>query len=247
LYTRAPSPSFVEKNTRIMKTQLKNGLILGMIFLSANVFAQTTEVVETSEGKKKSPTTHLRLLLNIVNTNLDYGQSGSELWSHKSSNRGLQAGASFQAGITSRISVLSEFYYMRKGGQINAANSQTGSKATLRFHALEVPVLARFHFGKFHVNAGPSLAYNLSGRMKTEGTSSSLSFNRSSDGYRRLDAGVQFGGGYQFKIKQKTLVLDIRYSRGLTNLSRSQEIYNRYLNVSLQVINPWKVNPLARK
>jgi hypothetical protein len=230
-----------------MKTQLQNGLILGMIILSANVFSQTSEVIETGEGKKGVPTTYLRLLLNLVNTNLDYGQSGSELWSHKTSNRGLQGGASFQAGITSWVSVLSELYYMRKGGQINAAYSQTGSKATLRFHTLEVPVLARFHFGKFHVNAGPSLSYNLSGKMKTEGTSTSLSFNKTNGGFRRFDAGVQFGGGYQFKIKKKDFVLDIRYSHGLTNLSRSQEMYNRYVNVSLQVINPWKINPLAKK
>ena len=76
-----------------MKTQLQNGLILGMIILSANVFAQTNEVIETGEGRKEVPTTYLRLLLNLVNTNLDYGQSGSELWNHKTSNRGLQGGA----------------------------------------------------------------------------------------------------------------------------------------------------------
>ena len=230
-----------------MKTQLQNGLILGMIFLSANVFAQTTEVIETADGQKGVPTTYLRLLLNLVNTNLDYGQSGSELWSHKTSNRGLQGGVSFQAGVTSHLSLLTELYYMRKGGQINAAHSATGSETTLRFHTLELPVLARFHFGKFHVNAGPSLAYNLSGKMKTEGTSTSLSFNNSNNGFRRFDAGLQFGGGYQFKIKQKDFVLDVRYSHGLTNLSRSQEMYNRYVNISLQVINPWKINPLAKK
>ena len=218
-----------------------------MILLTTNVFAQTTEVVETGQGSKSVPTTYLRLLLNMVHTNLDYGQSSSEIWGHNTSNRGLQAGFSFQAGITSRVSLLSELYYMTKGGQINAAHSSTGSKADLRFYTLEVPVLARFHFGKFHVNAGPSLAYNLSGKRKEEGSSTSLSFERSGDGFRRLDAGVQFGGGYQFNIKQKTLVLDIRYSRGLTNLSRSQDMSHRFLNISLQVINPWKINPLAKK
>lgn len=217
-----------------------------MILLSTNVFAQTNEVIQTGEDNKKAPTTYLRLLLNLVNTNLDYGQSGSELWSYKTSNRGLQAGASFQAGITSRLSVLSELYYIRKGGKVNPY-SENGGKATLRFHALEVPLLARVHFGKFHVNAGPSLAYNLSGTMKTGDTSTPLSFAKTNGRFRRFDAGVQFGGGYHFKIKQKDLVLDIRYSRGLTNLSRREEMYNRYINISLQVINPWKINPLEPK
>ena len=230
-----------------MKTQLKTGLILGMIILNVNLFGQTTEVTETSEGRKAVPTTYLRLLLNMVNTNVDYGQSSGELWGHKTSNRGLQAGASFQAGITSRISLLSELYFMRKGGQVNASNSLSGTKEDLRFYTVEIPALARFHLGKFHVNAGPSLAYNLSGKRKAEHASTSLSFDNSKEGFKRFDAGVQVGGGYQFKIKQKALVLDIRYSRGLTNISRSQEMYNRYLNLSLQVINPWKINPLAKK
>ena len=218
-----------------------------MILLSANVFGQTTEVIETSEGKKSVPSTYLRLLLNLINTNVDYGQSSSELWGHKTSNRGLQAGLSFQGGITSKLSFVSEIYFLTKGGQLNASNTVSSNKADLRFYTLEAPVLARFHFGRFHVNAGPSLAYSLSGKSKTEGSSTSLSFNKSNEGFKRFDAGLQFGGGYQFKIKQKTLVLDIRVSRGLTNISRSQEVHNRFLNVSLQVINPWKINPLAKK
>jgi hypothetical protein len=230
-----------------MKTQLKKGLVLGMIFLSANVFAQSNEVAEKSEGNKTAPSTYLRLMLNLVNTNLDYGQPGSQLWGHKTSNRGLQAGASFQAGITSRVSLLSEFYFLTKGGQLQADNALTSTETTLRFYTLELPVLARVHFGKFHINAGPSLAYNLSGKMKIEGSSTRVAFNHSSEGFRRLDAGMQFGGGYRFKIKQKDLALDIRYSHGLTNLSRSHDISNRYVNISLQVINPWKINPLGKK
>ena len=229
-----------------MKTQLKKGLILGMIFLCGNAFGQTNESTEKSQGNQAAPSTYLRLLLNMVNTNLDYGQPGRQLWDHKTSHRGLQVGVSFQAGITSKISLLPELYFMVKGGQIYA-DPQIASKTTLRFYTLELPVLARFHFGKFHVNAGPSLAYNLSGRRKMEGSSTALSFNNSSEGFRRLDAGVQIGGGYRFKIKQKNLVLDLRYARGLTNVSRGQEMYNRYLTISLQVINPWKINPFGEK
>lgn len=229
-----------------MKTQLQKGLILGMIILSGTAFGQTNQPTEKGQAKPAAPSTHLRLMLNLVNTNLDYGQATSKLWDHKTSNRGIQAGVSFQAGITSRISLLPELYFMVKGGQIQA-DLQTGGKTTLRFYTLELPVLARFHFGKFHVNAGPSLAYNLSGKRKMEGSSTALAFNHSSEGFRHLDAGMQVGGGYRFKIKQKSLVLDIRYSKGFTSLSRSQELHNRYVNISLQVINPWKINPLGRK
>jgi hypothetical protein len=219
-----------------------------MLFLSLKVLAQTTEVkIDEPMGEKKAPVTHFGLLVNLVNSNIDYGQSSSEMWGRKSSSRGLQAGATFQAGISPRISLVSELYYMRKGGQINAANSPTGSDATLRFHTLEMPVLARVHVGKFHVNAGPSITYNLSGKLKSEVSSTALLFNNSEEGFKRFDAGVQFGGGYKFRIKQKQLVVDLRYSRGLTSLSQSREMHSQYLNLSLQIVNRWKTNPFARR
>jgi hypothetical protein len=238
--------SFVQKTN--MKALLGNGIVLGMLLLATNSFAQTKDI-SSNETKdvKKSPNTYLGLLLNFVSSNVDYGQSSSELWSNKSSSRGLQIGATFQAGLTSRISIVSEFYYLRKGGQIDAATSPTGSNTMLRFHTLELPVLARIHFGRFHANAGPSLSYNLSGKLKSEGSSTSMSFNNSHDGFKRFDAGLQFGGGYKFKIKQKHLLLDLRYSRGLVNLSESQEIHSQYINVSLQFVNLWKTNPFAIK
>jgi hypothetical protein len=136
---------------------------------------------------------------------------------------------------------------MRKGGQVNAAYSPTGSNTMLRFHALEMPVLARIHLGKFHLNAGPSVTYNLSGKLKGEGSWTSMSFKNSAEGFKRFDAGLQFGGGYNFKIKKKHVTLDLRYSRGLIDLSQSQGMKSQYLNVSLQFIKPWKTNPLAKK
>jgi hypothetical protein len=230
-----------------MKTQFRNGLIAGMVILSMNLVAQTSESKVNGTEQKKSPQSHLGLLLNLVTTTIDYGQSSGNIWSNKTSSKGLQLGATFQACITSRLSLVTEFYYLRKGGRLNANSSPTGANTTLRFHTLEVPVMARVHFGKFHINAGPSLTYNLSGKLKSEGSSTSMSFNNSATGFKRFDAGLQVGGGYKFNIKKKQLVIDLRYSRGLTNLSQSQEVYSRYLNLSLQIVNPWKTNPLAAK
>ncbi len=228
-----------------MKAQITKIIILGMMFLGANAYAQSDESVQQ---KKPVQVSYLRPLLNMVNTNVDYGQSTGDLWGHKTSTRGVQVGASFQAGITSRFSMVFELYYLTRGGQIDAQHSLEGSKTDLRFYTLETPVLARLHLGRIHLNAGPSITYNLSGKAKTEGATTSLSFDASSpNGFKRFDAGVQLGGGYKFMIKQKSLVLDVRYSRGLTILSRSEEMYSRYINISLQVINPWKINPLAGK
>jgi len=61
-----------------------------------------------------------------------------------------------------------------------------------------------------------------------------------------MDAGIQFGAGFRFKVKQKDVVLDTGYTYGLSNFSNGREMINRYLNISLHFSKPWKTNPLGR-
>ncbi len=226
-----------------MKKAAQLGIILGMIILSGNSFGQSTDSMKV----KAAPKTYLVLVLNLVNTNMNYGKANSSLADYKKAVLGGQLGVSFQAGITSSFSMVSEFYFIMKGGQLKANSPLTIGNNTLRFYTLELPVLARYNFGRYYVNAGPSIAYNMSGTRKFEDVSSSLSFSDQAGGFKRLDVGIQAGAGYRFHLKKRSLVLDVRYSYGLTNISRSEEMYNRYLNVSLHVSNPWKSNPFGRR
>ena len=230
-----------------MKKTVQTGIILGMIFLSATTFGQTkgSESKKVNEGKKTAKT-YLDLMVNVVSTNLNYGGSNSDLSDYKKSNNGIQAGASFQAGITPYFSLVSELYFMRKGGKLKADNPLTNSESTLHLNTLELPLLARFHFGKFYVNAGPSIAYTLSGDWKINDKTTKLSFNNSTEGYKRFDAGIQAGGGFEFPFKQRRIALDIRYNYGLTNISYNKEMYNRAVMISVHFSKPWKTNPLAK-
>ena len=229
-----------------MKKNLQAVIIISMIVLSTNVFGQTSEVgSEKIKVAESTQNTYLDLLLNVVGTNLNYGSSNSALSDYKRAVLGVQVGASFQAGITSKLSVVSEFYFMMKGGELKANNPLSPYKTTLRLYTLELPVLARFNLGKFYVNAGPSIAYSLNGTKKINEESTNVSFTNSGDALKRWDASIQMGGGYRFKIKQKYVVLDMRYTYGLTNISYSQEMYNRNLNISLHISAPWKTNPLG--
>lgn len=231
-----------------MKKKLQAGLIISMIILSTNAFSQTKqpESRKINDGKK-TPKTYLDLMVNVVSTNLNYGASNRALANYKKANNGVQAGASFQAGIAPGFSLVSELYFMRKGGNLKANNPLTNNESTLRLNTLELPVLARFHVGKFYMNAGPSIAYNLSGNKKINDLSTKLPFENSSEGFKRFDAGVQMGGGFEFPFKQRRIALDIRYNYGLTNLVHSKEMYNRTLMISVHFSKAWKTNPLARK
>jgi hypothetical protein len=230
----------------MMKKHVQKGLILGMIFLAANTFGQITATRSDNVRNDRVTRTYLDFLLNAVNTNINYGKSNSALADYKKYTMGAQVGASFQAGITPTVSLVSELYFIMKGGQLNATNPLTSSKTTLRFYAMELPVLARFSAGRFYANAGPSIAYNFYGTRKMEGATTALSFNNSNGAFKRLDAGIQMGAGYRFKVKQKSIVLDVRYTYGLSNISSDQEMYNRYLNISLHFSKHWKTNPLER-
>ena len=221
-----------------MKPVYSSFLLLGLFILSATTFSQTAST--------KGPKTYFDIMVNIVSTNLHYGDKNSQLDDYRKSNNGLQAGVSFQAGVTRYFSLVSELYYIRKGGSLKVNNALTTEASRLRIHAIELPVLARLHLGNFYINAGPSVSYNLSGSWKIKDQSTKLSFDNSINGFKRIEPGAQVGGGWEFPFKQKRIALDVRYSHGLTNLSHSEEMYNRAIMVSVHFSKAWKRNPLSK-
>ena len=168
-----------------MKQNMKIGIILSMIFLSRSTFAQTNEMVSEKIKTDKATETYLDLVLNVVSTNLNYGKSNSAFSNYKKSVFGGQLGASFQAGFTPTFSLVPEVYLIMKGGKLEANNPLTASKSTLRLYTVELPVMARFHFGKFYANAGPSIAYSFSGTQKMEDSTTESIFKNSGGDFKR--------------------------------------------------------------
>ena len=188
-----------------------------------------------------SQTSRFSISINSLTTNFNYGKSNSLLQPYKKNLRGLQAGVTYQAGISQMFSVVPELYFAMKGGSLKENNPLTISKSTLRLYSIEMPVLARLHCNKLYLNAGPYVGYNFGGRMKTRGsgtvpeTSTKVSFGNSSNDFKRWDFGVLAGVGYNFNIGRTPFTLDARYGYGLTNISKDVERYNRMLNISLVV------------
>ncbi len=216
-------------------------VIIGMVFLISKAIGQTSEEHLDKKIKEKfAPQCYFTPLLNLVNSNLNYGSDNSSVAGYKKQSVGLQAGVSVQTVISSNFSVLSEFYYIRKGGKLKVNNPLTSIEVAYRFNSLELPVLARVHLGRVHVNAGPSIAYNLSGSEKTEDVTKKMSFNKGVEDFKRFEAGIQMGGGYTFPLKNKSIILDIRYNYGLTNISYNKEMFNRSLAINLRFIRSGK-------
>ncbi len=112
--------------------------------------------------------TRFNLLVNEVNSYMLYKGSGEPLNAYRKTYRGIQAGASVDAGITKTFSIVSELYFASKGSVLKEGNPLTTGKSTLRISTLELPVLARIHFGQFYLNAGPYVSWLLGGRIKTD-------------------------------------------------------------------------------
>ncbi|HTM65199.1 MAG TPA: porin family protein [Flavipsychrobacter sp.] len=192
-------------------------------------------------ARSSAQTSKFGISINSLITNFNYGSANNSLQPYKKNFSGLQAGFTYQLGITPGFSVVPELYFAMKGGTLKENNPLTNGKSTLRLYSIELPVLARVHFHDLYLNAGPYAGYNIGGRLKIDGTentpetTSKISFGNSSGDFRRWDFGLQAGAGYNFKRKRSTLTVDVRYGYGLVSISRDVQRYNRMLNISLQV------------
>lgn len=215
-----------------MKKKTHISILLALLLISAAGLGQTT---------------YLDPVVNLVGTNFNYGKANSSVKDYKKSVLGVQVGATFQAGITKQFSLVTEFYFMSKGGKLKENNPLNSKETTTHVYSLELPVLARVHVGPVYLNAGPSIAYNLAGTQKMDNASKNIAFNKTTGGYKHWDAGLQAGGGFEFPFRQKRVAIDLRYNYGLTNISYGQEAYNRSFIVSIHFSRAWKKNPLQAK
>lgn len=205
--------------------------ILLFVLLTSRSFAQTNR---------------FSLSINSLTTNYNYGKLNNALAPYKKNFTGLQAGFSYQAGITRIFSVVPELYFAMKGGRLKENNPITTGKSTLRIYSLEMPVLARLHCNQLYLNAGPYTGYNVGGRLKVEASgttphsSTKVSFGNGVSDLKHWDFGWMAGAGYNLNLKRSVLTLDARYSYGLTKLSHDVARYNRVLNISLAVSKPGK-------
>lgn len=203
-------------------------------------------------GKSMAQETFMDVVINYTPTSINYGDNNKALKDFKKGYWGLQAGASFQAGINEYFSLVPELYFVMKGGRLDNNNPITGQETKIRFNTLDLPLMARLHLCNLYVNAGPVISYNLGGRIKTErngtlsGEKTKMEFGSQYGTYSRWDAGLQFGMGYEFKLKKSRLLLDLRYHFGMVDIGNGAEMYNRYFNMNILLSKKWKTNPLGK-
>jgi len=152
---------------------------------------------------------------------------------------GFTFGVAAPISISEQFSVQPELLYVQKGGKLKS----DGVTASATFNYLEIPVMARAHFGGFYLGAGPYLGIALSGKGKIDDGSTSVEFDVNigtdpeEDGLKPTDFGLCFGLGYGLEIGSGKLVFDARYGLGLSNIRTGGDSNNfdKNRNIALTV------------
>lgn len=138
------------------------------------------------------------------------------------SKAGLTAGILVDIPAGNNLSIQPALNYVQKGAQWEDA----GEKGSMNINCIEVPVNFLYNTnggsGTFFVGAGPSFAFNMSGKMKhNDGTGEveediEIGNDKDNDDIKSLDAGGNFLAGYRFS---NGFFLSAGYNLGLSNLS----------------------------
>lgn len=138
---------------------------------------------------------------------------------------GYNFGAFAEYMVVSNIGVQAEINYSAQGANFAYTGSLGGINATWKgsynFSYLNIPVLAKMHFGNLGVYVGPQFGFAVVASKTSEGTSN-LGVNIAKkttkydkDDYNAFDLSLSLGACYNF---YGNLGVDVRYNLGLTNV-----------------------------
>ncbi len=127
-------------------------------------------------------------------------------------------GAWWGLPVNRRVTIQAAALYSVKGD----SESDGGYTTSTRMSYIDVPVLAKIGFrhgspARPSLFLGPSMAVNLSAKSSFEGAGTSTDVDVK-EKVNALDLGVVVGGGVEFPIGTRTYGVDLRYSKGLSNV-----------------------------
>jgi hypothetical protein len=133
--------------------------------------------------------------------------------------RSYAAGLWWDRPLRGRMTLRTEALYAVKGD----AESAGGYVASTRISSVDLSVLGKVGLmGGSRVRSsfffGPSVAVILSAKSRLEGERSDVRIDVK-DQLRSLDPGIVVGGGLDFTLRERTCGIEVRYSRGLSNVA----------------------------
>ncbi len=137
---------------------------------------------------------------------------------------GITAGLLVDIPLGEHFSIQPALNFVQKGTKEEETFGGVTEKTSVNINCIEVPLNflynATGNTGNFFIGAGPSLAFAISGKVKYDDGTNSLSEdlkfgNSDEDDIKSLDLGANFITGYCFP---NGLMLAVNYNMGLSNL-----------------------------
>ncbi len=174
----------------------------------------------------------IQLLVNISNIAGDVGDA-LEFEDRTAVGGGLFA----TIPLSTSFAIKTALNYAPRGAKTSSSGSSGGTNATVELNYLEAPVLARFTLsqkGKVRpvLFAGPEISVIISSTIEVSGTGSG-SYDLLAEDF---DFGLCAGGGLEIGAGKGTVLVDARYTWGLTDVYNAVDLSddtNRTLTLSL--------------
>jgi outer membrane protein W len=162
----------------------------------------------------------VKLGLNLADL---HGKDLQEADPFLSARTGFSGGAFLEQQLSDVFAIQLEALYTQKGTKLKVTDGEDSVDLTLDLSYLEIPLLAKVYIpvqGKIRPNlfAGPALAVTLSAKLRDNNSNESEDIK---DGLDGTDFGAVFGGGVDFDLGQGALVLDARYTLGLSKIGKA--------------------------
>lgn len=138
---------------------------------------------------------------------------------------GFTGGAFMKYDINDRFGIQPEIFYVQKGVDATLYEGLVDVGATLSIDYLEIPLLAVYSFTQVphvtpYIYAGPSFSYVLSSELSASAFILSADIDFSSFTHT-TDFSIIAGGGFEIPADALTLLFDVRFMYGFTNVIMS--------------------------
>lgn len=214
------SGTIVKENDRVVELDTDDGRVT---LERSNVFQiirndKAAEQAASFHPAEGSPSAATRMGLkggmSIANMSVDPVALEEE-----DSLTSFAVGAWWRIPLNRSVSIQPEALYAVKG------DSQAGDGYTTKTKLgyIDVPVLARIGFMNGapyqpSLYAGPLVAFNLSASAKVEGGGGDVALDVK-DQVKPFEFGMVVGGGIDFEVGARTYGVDVRYTKGLSNMA----------------------------
>ena len=199
-------------------------LITGICLAAAVLTASTSAAQERQLGLKAGPT------FPGVAFDPDIGDVGYKR------RLAVSFGGFVVVHANDRFAAQIEALFSPKGGKLTSG--LTDATLTLKLDYVEIPILGRLTAARtttrsFFLFAGPSAAIRTGAKLENSSTQGGFAYGTSDDvseEFKRFDFALIAGAGMDFG---EWLVIDGRYSWGLTDINRSEDLTSKVQNRAL--------------